>query len=438
MDARLRTGSVVLALSLAVSTAATAGSAAAPTKVARASVAPDGGQLDEPSRLSEVTSLSAHGERVAFQTPASLVPEDTNGEVDVYLRDLVAGTTTLVTVDATGAAVGGGSASTSQDGNRVAFLSDASLAPQDSDDDLDAYVRTLDSQTTVLVSAPKAGVAGRGEIDQVELSGDGSTAVLLTAQRLLRKDTDPRDVDGFKKLDVYAANVNDSRLRLVSVDRGGRSFAAPVGLGGVSFDASRIGFHTPLTIGGVPGGFWVYYAGKPRTRLVWREDLRRLSFALPGTPAVSGNGRFVALVSALPRVDDEGRPRQLDLLRLDLRTGRTVVVCCGEGTRYADAYQPLLPVLAGGGRRIAFELESGAVAGDDAPGEDVYLVDLATGPRLRLVSRGADGPSNDASGVRGHSISADGQHVAFTTDDDDLVAGDTNGVHDVFVWSDAS
>ena len=437
MAAGLRTACVVLTIGLGVSALATAGSAVAPAPdIQRVSVGPGGQQIEAGSRLSETRSITAHGERVVFQTSASLVPEDTNGQDDVYLRDLVAGTTTLVSVDAAGDAAGGSSASTSQDGNRVAFLSRASLAPADTDDDYDVYVRDVASGTTLLISAPKAGVAGRGEPMSVELSGDGSTAVLQTSQRLLRKDTDRPDVE---KVDVYAANINDGRMRLVSVDRGGRSFEGFVGLGGVSYDARRIGFHTsPTGQRRVPGGSWVYYAGKPRTRLVWREDMRGLSFATGGTPAVSGNGRFVALVSALPRVDDEGSLRELDLLRLDLRTGRTVVVCCAEGTRYADAYQPLLPVLAGGGWRIAFELDEGAIAGDDEPGEDVFLVDLATSRRLRLVSRGADGPTNDSSGVRGHSISADGHHVAFSTYDDDIVVGDTNGVHDVFVWSDAS
>lgn len=42
--------------------------------------------------------------------------------------------------------------------------------------------------------------------------------------------------------------------------------------------------------------------------------------------------------------------------------------------------RPLLPVLSGGRRRIAFELDSGAVAGDDDPGDDVYLVDLGPVP----------------------------------------------------------
>lgn len=438
MATRPSAGGVVLALGLAASAAAGASAAAVPPEVTRVSVAPDGSQLDAASRLSEVSSLSAHGERVAFQTPASLVAEDTNATDDVYLRDRDAGTTTLVTVDDLGIAAGGGSATVSHDGTRVGFLTRTSLVPEDGDDDLDAYVRDLTTGSTVLVSGAAGGLTGRGEPFPVELSGDGRTAVLLTPQRLVRRDQDSAGSESWRRLDVYAVDVATQRPRLVSVDGHGRSFGGQVRLGGVSTDGRRVGFSTtPDAAADAPPGYWVRNLDRDRSRLVWRENMRRLSFALPGTPALSGNGRFVALVSALPRVDDERSQRELDLIRLDLRTGRTVVVCCAEGTRYADAVDPLLPVVSGGGRKIAFELDSGAVAGDDDPGDDVYLIDLGAGPRLRLISRSASGPVNDASGVRGHSISADGRHVAFSSYADDVVAGDTNDLRDVFVWSDA-
>ncbi len=416
-----------------------AASAPAPD-LSRVSLGPAGEQVQGPSRLADTRAVTAHGERVVFQTPASLVPADLNDDTDVYLRDEVAGTTTLVSVDMTGAAAGGSSASTSTDGNRVAFLSRASLVPADTDDDLDAYVRTMDSQTTVLVSAPTAGLAaGRGEPYAVELSGDGSTAVLVTPQRLLRKDTDPRGVESWRRFDIYAVNVDDRRKRLVTVDRGGRSFTGWVGLGGVSYDANVIGFHTTTAgLRRVPRGSWVSYAGKPRTRLVWREDMTGRSFALEGTPAVSGNGRFLALPTARPGVDDEGEPQLLDLVRLDLRTGRRVLVCCAEGSRYEDAYNPLDPTLSHRGGRLAFTIEIGGSASDVNDWDDVYLADIPSGRQPRLISRTTSGAGNGASGSYGVGISADGRHVVFSSFATDLVPDDTNEAYDVFLWSDAS
>jgi hypothetical protein len=43
-------------------------------------------------------SISGDGRYVAFQSSGALVPEDTNGVADIYVRDLVAGTTARVSV----------------------------------------------------------------------------------------------------------------------------------------------------------------------------------------------------------------------------------------------------------------------------------------------------------------------------------------------------
>ena len=46
--------------------------------------------------------ISGNGRYVTFYTEAALVPEDTNGKWDVYVRDLQEGTTTLVSQNAAG------------------------------------------------------------------------------------------------------------------------------------------------------------------------------------------------------------------------------------------------------------------------------------------------------------------------------------------------
>jgi Tol biopolymer transport system component len=73
---------------------------------------------------------------------------------------------------------------------------------------------------------------------------------------------------------------------------------------------------------------------------------------------------------------------------------------------------------------------TGFVAGDaNGATRDVFTFDVATGER-RLVSSapgGADGPSSSP------VLSADGQRVAFVSKAGNLVPGDRNGVQDVFV-----
>ena len=81
--------------------------------------------------------LSADGRLVAFSSWASnLVPNDLNDASDIFVRDLVTGTMTLVSVDSAGGQANGSSfsPSISADGNIVAFRSFATnLVPNDTE-----------------------------------------------------------------------------------------------------------------------------------------------------------------------------------------------------------------------------------------------------------------------------------------------------------------
>jgi Tol biopolymer transport system component len=88
--------------------------------------ASEGTNATEADAGSDDVAISPDGRYVAFDTGATnLVPGDTNGDQDVFVRDLVAGTTSRVSVRTGGAQVQGGSgnASVSDAGSRVAFVS---------------------------------------------------------------------------------------------------------------------------------------------------------------------------------------------------------------------------------------------------------------------------------------------------------------------------
>ena len=97
--------------------------------------------------LSSGQGISAGGGYVAFTSLASnLVRGDTNGSLDVFVRDLRAGTTRQVSVSSNGAQGDGISAgwAISADGRQVAFYSEASnLVPADTNGFPDVFVRVL-------------------------------------------------------------------------------------------------------------------------------------------------------------------------------------------------------------------------------------------------------------------------------------------------------
>lgn len=105
-------------------------------------MASDGAQGNDPSIY---TAISADGRYMAFaSTATNLVAGDTNGVRDVFVRDVLTGQTTRVSVASDGTqAAGGGSqeASISADGRYVAFASNsANLVAGDSNQRMDVFV----------------------------------------------------------------------------------------------------------------------------------------------------------------------------------------------------------------------------------------------------------------------------------------------------------
>jgi Tol biopolymer transport system component len=157
--------------------------------------------------------ISSDGRYVAFESIAiKLVAPDTNGNVHIFVRDLLAGTTTLVSVDSVGAEGNGDSSSCSisSDGRYVAFVSNADNllgVGNDNNGFLDVFVHDLQTGTTTLASVDSAGIQGNGVSNFPSISGDGRyVAFVSDADNLLGVGNDnnvstdvfvhDRDADG--------------------------------------------------------------------------------------------------------------------------------------------------------------------------------------------------------------------------------------------------
>ncbi len=151
------------------------------------------------------TNLSADGTKIAFWSFASdLGPNDTNGFADVYVRDLSAGTTTLVSVNDLGTSGNGDSSNAviSADGTKVAFSSRAGdLGPNDTNGFTDIYVRDLTGGPTTLVSVNDLGAnGGNGSSSNAVISAEGTKVAFLSDAT----DLGPTDTNGLR--DVYVAS----------------------------------------------------------------------------------------------------------------------------------------------------------------------------------------------------------------------------------------
>ncbi len=127
-------------------------------------------------------SISGDGRRIAFASVSEVFdPGSANGQMDVFLRDRALGTTQLVSLGLGGVPANGASElpSISSDGRCVAFVSSASnLVPGDTNGVQDVFVRDLAAQVTQRVSVSSSGVQASQAswlyYSHNTISGDGS------------------------------------------------------------------------------------------------------------------------------------------------------------------------------------------------------------------------------------------------------------------------
>ena len=182
----------------------------------RVSVDPSGAQANGASSTSSIT---ADGRYLAFQSTATnLVAGDTNGSMDVFVRDLTNGITERMSVDSSGGEGNAGSsgADISTDGRYVAFRSSASnLVPGDTNGKSDVFIRDRLMGTIERVSVSSTGLEANGDSAAPDLTADGIfVAFQSTATNLVVGDTNGR-------LDVFVHNRRLGTTLRVSVDSNG-------------------------------------------------------------------------------------------------------------------------------------------------------------------------------------------------------------------------
>lgn len=146
------------------------------------------------------------------------------------------------------------------------------------------------------------------------------------------------------------------------------------------------------------------------------------------TPSMSADGRYVAYAA---EADAAAPNASWVIIRRDNQTGATVRVdVASDGTPANSSSRE--PSISADGRYVAFTSDAdNLVSGDDNSVSDVFVRDVQAGTTTR-VSVATDGTQGDADSYS-PSISADGRYVALTSDSDLLDPNDANASPDVFV-----
>ena len=152
-----------------------------------------------------------------------------------------------------------------------------------------------------------------------------------------------------------------------------------------------------------------------------------------GMVSISADGRYVSFMTPADNVVDGDTNASKDVFVHDRLTGVTSLVSVSSAGIHASA-DASYSALSADGRFIAFVSNSdNLVDGDTNGAYDIFVHDRILGETAR-VSVASDGrQGNDHSGFDYPSISADGRFVAFDSAASNLVAGDTNRYRDIFV-----
>jgi Tol biopolymer transport system component len=262
----------------------------------RVSVDPAGAQANNASSL---PALSADGRYVAFMARATnLVPGDTNGALDVFVRDRVAQVTRRVSVGRGGAQANNASSqpALSADGRYVAFTSKANnLVPGDTNGALDVFVRDRITHVTRRVSVGRRGAQAKHASFEPAISADGRyVAFISDAGNLVAGDT-------IGNRDVFVRDRIAHVTRRVSVGPGGAQANTDCRDPAISASGRYVTFWSAAT-NLVPGGT-VGHEVFVRDRVA--HVTRQVSVGPGGVqgngaslnPAISANGRYVAFSS---------------------------------------------------------------------------------------------------------------------------------------------
>jgi Tol biopolymer transport system component len=391
---------------------------------------------------SEGPSISSGGRYVVFTSLATnLTSDPIPGNIrNVYLRDLEAKTTELVSVTAGGTGANGNSTGprVSADGRYVVFTSLATDLVLGLDDNTasDIFMRDRASGTTSRLSQTTAGAVGNGASQNARMSSDGRFVVFESAATNLEATVDTNG-----SMDVFLWDRNVTGLERVSLRSDG---GIPTG-SSQNPDLSENGrfiVYDSQAADMITGDA----AGKTDVFIRDRQLLRteRVSVAFPfGDPnghsefaSISADGRFVAFQSQATNLTPETDVNlSFDMFVRDLGALTTTLVsrnssgALGFGSSYFGR-------ISKGGTRVAYLSEApNLVEGDTNGNGDIFLFDIPTGGTQRVSVRTFGVQPSDREGSYEPDLSFDGRIVTFESESENLVDDDSNGVIDVFVRS---
>jgi len=419
------------------------------------SISMDGGNNADDG--SHAPAISASGRYVVFLSEASnLVLDDDNGLLDVFVHDVWARTTTLVSQNYESGPTNGEPSrpSISANGDYIVYSSDASnIVPDDDNEASDVFLYNRQIGETELISVNSNGEPGNKNsfARRPSVSENGRFVVFFSNSTNLAPEYNIEDDPETNH--VYLRDRLSGTTTLIS-----KNASNEIGDGNseyptISADGSAIAFHSfasNLTTDGQDTNF---------TSDVFLYDIaKKTIIRISNTPdgwagndasdlaALSADGRRVAFISLADDLlmhpeDDNNDTSDVFIYSVADRIIRRVSVSSlgEEGNAVSDN-----PSLSESGRYVAFySFADNLIANDEnectddtnkkRSCTDVFRHDIETGETIRVSVSALGEEGNNDSSCSG--ITSDGQAIVFYSFATNLVIDDENNIPDVFVYS---
>jgi hypothetical protein len=362
-------------------------------------------------------AISSDGNRIAFLTADGLLASDNDSQPDVYVRDVNASTTTLISNGATanfetvqmpqGRALADG-------GDFVVFSTRASLLAADTNTLEDVYRRSLVDQSLVLVSVGNTGQVGNGSNSgqSLAISSDGQSVLFSSSSTNLVTQT-------ITATSVFLRSLSASTTTLMA------SFDERTLASGLSRDGQAIAFRRDPHDIFAHNTPWIK-VGTANNRLVGMISRPGLGAnagvlnSLEDRASASNDGRLVVYTSASTNLIASDTNNASDVFLFDRRTQATRRISTGSNGEQVDC--PSLGGTISGNGRYALVLSCGNLLGNGASTASfgLYRIDLTTNARV-LINRNAQNQVSVGS-YRDSDISEDGNFVVYSQTALDLVS----------------
>ncbi len=408
--------------------------------------------------------LSTNGQYALYESIASdLAPGDTNNANDVFVRDLVHGTNILVSISTNGGcanSVSGESAMT-PDGRYVAFASTASnLVPGDTNGVRDIFVRDLQNGTTVRASSDAMGgmVAVPIDVpasyctiqaissDSPEITPDGRCVAFITAFNFSSQE---RAYNLGISQGVVVSDLVIGTKTLVNSNLFVAAYppwydsANPSYNHAISDNGQFIAFETLTNASGGNGVIQRYNLQTGFTDIVCTNAIALQTSPFFRDMDITPDGRFIAFVV------NSNNYTYSSVYVWDAQTATTTLVSCNTNNAVPTNSFSYQPAIDSSGQFVVFlSNASGLTTNAMAGGFHLYLRDLLAGTTT-LLDADTNGFGFSKDFMNPARLTPDGRYVAFDCTGEmpatnvynqpyaianrSLMPGDNNRAFDVFL-----